>query len=284
VSSGISFQILDKTIGAFRMTANATDPDGDPLSYFWIIDTRGGDFRQGDYASGQVLELTVGPLPARLPVSVLISDRRGGVAWARANLFGHQNEPPFIEGGGDLFDFSGGQFSENISDGEGDRLYFRWDFGDGQVGYVPNPRYHHENAGLEGVTVAMQVSDGESELTALKQVFPNVLPVADAGPNRRAPLPLGEACADVTLDGSASFDPDGTITLSLWFLGANFIGSTPQVTHCFPLGAHTVTLYVLDDGSPQGLDMDDALVRVKRRMREPDPKKHILPDNGEVNR
>lgn len=264
VSPGISLEILDKTIGEMRLTANASDPDGDPLSYHWVFDTRGGDFEQGDYGWGQSQTLVVGTAPAPLSMSVLISDRRGGTARAKVNLFGHANSPPAFPGGGPGFDFDGLRFTSNVSDDEGDRLYFRWDFGDGQVWYVPNPRYEHEDPGLDGFTVTMDVSDGESVATEVQQVYPNVAPVADAGGNRTITMEVPAPCIDVTLDGSGSFDPDGSISLYAWVYGSEVLGLTPQVTYCFPLGTHDVQLFVLDDGIPQRDDVDGATLQVKK--------------------
>ncbi len=73
---------------------------------------------------------------------------------------------------------------------------------------------------------------------------PNAPPVADAGADQF--FSAGEDCtADVTLDGSASFDPDGD-ELSYEWLGAFGTLEGETVTIRFPLGTYEVTLTVHD--------------------------------------
>lgn len=277
-SSGITIEILDELTGTLRLAANATDPDGDSLSYFWVVDTRGGDFEQGDYGWSESIIVVAGADPQPLPVSVLVSDRRGGMTWDRVNLFGHSNDSPEIDGGGAGFDFDGLQFSENVSDPEVDRLYFRWDLGDGQVSYVPTPKHTYEDADLGGFTVVMEVSDGEYDTGDTQQVYPNVAPVADAGPDKGYTLNQGQICVEVTVDGSASYDPDGTITDYYWLLDLAYIGNNPQQTLCLEEGTYTVTLIVIDDGYPTAGDRDEATIRVREfiviKPEPPDPKPH----------
>jgi hypothetical protein len=95
--------------------------------------------------------------------------------------------------------------------------------------------------------------------TTLTVVTPNEAPTANAGPDRTvdATSPAGAA---VTLDGSASFDPEGTALRFTWtgpFGVAT--GATPTVT--LPLGTSTVTLTV-DDG--RATDTDTVAITVVR--------------------
>ena len=70
-------------------------------------------------------------------------------------------------------------------------------------------------------------------------------PSANAGPDRTVPTGPG-GIAQVTLDGSASSDPDGdAITSYTWtWPGGSASGVSPTVT--LPVGVHTITLVVSD--------------------------------------
>lgn len=62
-----------------------------------------------------------------------------------------------------------------------------------------------------------------------------------------APLECVNGGAVVALDGSQSFDPDGTTDLSfLWYDGSTYLGSGPQLSPFLSLGVHTITLVVGD--------------------------------------
>jgi hypothetical protein len=79
-------------------------------------------------------------------------------------------------------------------------------------------------------------------------LVPNAPPMADAGGDQFSSA--GEDCtAAVTLDGSASFDPDGDALTYEW-VGAFGTLEGERVTIPFPLGTYEITLTV-DDGKGQ---------------------------------
>jgi len=83
----------------------------------------------------------------------------------------------------------------------------------------------------------------------------NIAPTADAGPDRSVTLPDGASSVSVTMDGSGSSDPDGTITDWVWSVnddGTLYAGE--QVTIDLPLGTHTVHLAISDDDGADGFD------------------------------
>ena len=99
-----------------------------------------------------------------------------------------------------------------------------------------------------GVTTIAATSTAKSAIsggTTLTVVNPNQAPIANAGPDRIVEAP-GAAGASITLDGSASFDPDGDALTFSWtgpFGAAS--GANPTVT--LPVGTSIVSLTV-DDG------------------------------------
>ncbi len=72
-------------------------------------------------------------------------------------------------------------------------------------------------------------------------------PVADAGADRVVVDPTASGAVDVVLDGSASFDPDGTIVSYEWTEGQISLGSGSVLAVSLAYGDHLLTLTVEDD-------------------------------------
>ena len=84
---------------------------------------------------------------------------------------------------------------------------------------------------------------------------PNQAPVANAGPDQTI-SDKAKPGETVTLDGSASFDPDGVIVSYQWLENGQQIATGSTTTLSLPTGAHTITLRVTDD---QGASSEDQL-------------------------
>lgn len=85
---------------------------------------------------------------------------------------------------------------------------------------------------------------------------PNEAPVADAGIDQMA-----FEGNPVYLDGSGSYDPDGTIVRYTWYLDGERIGSSRSVlSYLLPVGVHTITLVVEDNR--RFTDTDEVTVTV----------------------
>ncbi len=80
-------------------------------------------------------------------------------------------------------------------------------------------------------------------------------PVANAGPDQAKEA--AGSITPVTLDGSASSDPDGDLLTYTWNEGANLLGSGVAPTVNLALGIHTITLTVAD---PNGASSADTVV------------------------
>jgi probable HAF family extracellular repeat protein len=85
----------------------------------------------------------------------------------------------------------------------------------------------------------------------------NQPPIANAGPDQTVTDADNNGIETVTLDGSASTDPDGTIQSYVWKEGATQLatGMKPSVT--LAVGAHPITLTVTDN---QGATASDTVV------------------------
>ncbi|MDP9237297.1 MAG: PQQ-dependent sugar dehydrogenase [Chloroflexota bacterium] len=107
-----------------------------------------------------------------------------------------------------------------------------------------------------------------------------VPPVANAGPDISSPV-SHENHGHVTLDGSASFDPDGFIANYSWTEGATVLasGTANKVVAELTQGVHSITLTVTDNDN---LTSSDA-VRVTITSGPQNPSQFFCPDvNGDT--
>jgi len=88
----------------------------------------------------------------------------------------------------------------------------------------------------------------------------NQSPVADAGSDQTVIDIDGDEIELVTLDGLASFDPDGTIIGYQWKSGENILGTDAVLDVIFPLGVWPITLTVTDNEG--AIDTDEVTITV----------------------
>jgi subtilisin len=90
----------------------------------------------------------------------------------------------------------------------------------------------------------------------------NQPPVADAGLDQIVSDEDGNGVEAINLNGSGSYDPDGSIYTYEWKEGEDLLGSSETIIYIFPVGVHTVTLTVTDnDGAGAS---DDVTVTVNK--------------------
>ncbi|HOJ34537.1 MAG TPA: PKD domain-containing protein [Candidatus Hydrogenedentes bacterium] len=144
-------------------------------------------------------------------------------------------------------------------------LSYTWDFGDGQVvtNFSPTVNYTYNTPGnyTARVTANFLNCPSVSATAAITVAAGQTPPVANAGPDQV--VPFGDVSAvNVTLDGTASFDPDDTprksIVQYIW-TGTPDPEDIPQPTVSLTLGVHTFTLVVVDD---DGLQSDPDTVTI----------------------
>ncbi len=164
-------------------------------------------------------------------------------------LAGITNTPPFCDAGGPYAGSVGNPvlFDGRISrDREGPITSYDWDFGDGTTATGGNPTHVYSATGTYVVTLAVaDTCDVVStcQTTADITLFPNQAPICDAGGPYYAVL--GDL---VQFDGTASYDPDGTIAAYAWAFGDGSSGVGPTPTHRYTTpGDFPVTLCVTDD-------------------------------------
>jgi len=241
---------------------NSSDPDGDVLSYTWTLDSTPA-------SSAAMIDQPASPRPTfgvdepgRYVVSLVVND--GSVDSAPATVtFNTVNRAPVASAGmnsradvGDTVMLDG---SRSV-DPDNDPLTYEWRFAASPAGSTPmldaptsvTPSFVASVMGIYDLT--LRVSDGELEsdlaLVSIRVGLVNRAPVAEAGNNRNVRLN-----ATVTLDSSASSDPDADAILPTWSLTNRPAGSTAQLvgaSSVMPtfvadaLGDYTLLLTVTD--------------------------------------
>lgn len=91
-------------------------------------------------------------------------------------------------------------------------------------------------------------------------------PVADAGADQTVADNDGDGTVLVTVDGSASFDRNGTIVGYAWREGNSLLSSTAIATIPLTVGVHTLTLEVTDNDGESGTDTIEVTVTPSRQI------------------
>ena len=165
---------------------------------------------------------------------------------------------------------SGESLRVEISDGSAWTTIFEWTHGSGDDDQWHLESYDipvtHLVAGFSLRFVSRSSSTREDNeiddvlLEGMLLIGGNYRPVADAGSDQTVTDQDGDGLETVTLDGSASSDPEGQIVDWEWAEGASVLGKGETLVTELPVGNHTVSLTVTDDGGATATD--ELLVRV----------------------
>ena len=134
---------------------------------------------------------------------------------------------------------------------------YLWDFGDGATGSGMKIIHTYQKSG--NYLVRLTVTTGSSSMctssTTPKMITINDQPVAVAGPDQSAGI-----SQIVTLDASASRDPDGVLTSYVWDLGENVSIPGLKIRRQFSTaGRHRVVLTVTDNTEAANNKSSDTL-------------------------
>ncbi|WP_024285418.1 PKD domain-containing protein [Cellulomonas sp. KRMCY2] len=135
------------------------------------------------------------------------------------------------------------------SDPDGTIASYAWDFGDGATGTGQTATHTYATAGTYTVSLTVTDDDGATGTTTGQVV--TVDPPVNQVPV--AAFTSSVASLAVSVDGSASSDPDGTIASYAWDFGDGATGTGQTATHTYATaGTYTVSLTVTDDDGATG--------------------------------
>ncbi|MDF1513688.1 MAG: PKD domain-containing protein, partial [Anaerolineae bacterium] len=237
--------------------SGSSDPNGDPLTYLW--EQTGGEavtFAPDLMITNFTAPLSSGPLTFTLTVI-----NTAGLSGTDSVVVNVINLAPTANAGPNLTAPSGSVVmldGSNSSDPNGPDITCLWEQTNGpSVRFTPNLCVTTFTApwGNEKLDFALTVTDpgGLSDTDTMK-VTVGPVPTADAGAEQQVVEP-GET---VTLDGSASLDPNGDPLDYYWVqtggVGISFSPAMSVTTFVAPSGLFTFTLVVTNTAGLSGSD------------------------------
>ncbi len=168
------------------------------------------------------------------------------------------NEPPIADAGPDqtvnsfqtvVLDGSGSFDTDGEPDGSD--LSFEWSIGGSVIAAGPIPTVGPFAVGLITITLEVTDAQGDIDFDIMILTVQTLPPVADAGPDQTI-----TDIESVVLDGTGSFDPEGTPLSFAWTIAGGQIatGSVPTVGP-FTVGTHEITLTVTDGDGATAADI-----------------------------
>ena len=215
------------------------DPDGVIVSYSW-------NFGDGSMGSGPRATHTY-QVPGVYPITLRVTDDRQGVSICSSEATVSHNQAPICDPGGPYAGAPGipVQFiGSGSSDPDGTIETYEWNFGDGTASFLPDPTHVYATVGHYFVRLTITDNSGAVSMCSTEAIVEeNEPPICDGG----GPY-VAATGAPITFDGTASYDPDGTIVLYRWDFGDGETGTGAQPVHSYSApGSYTVELCVTDN-------------------------------------
>jgi PKD repeat protein len=142
------------------------------------------------------------------------------------------------------------------NDPDGSIVLASWSFGDGATAGGLNVAHSYTTAGTYTATLTVIDNNGASDTDTATVTVQNRPPNANAGPDETSP-----PNASLTLNGSGSSDPDGSIVTYAWNFGDGTTGTGAMPGHSYTApGTYTAWLTVTDNNGASA--SDNAVVTV----------------------
>lgn len=221
------------------------DPEGAALTYVWSLN--GGQIAAGVTA-------TVGPFAVGEHIITLTVTDDIGNSTTDNMIVTVFNAVPLANAGPDqtVNHAQTVTLAGSGIDPEGGALTYAWSLGGVQIATGATPVVGPFEVGVHTVTLTVTDDHGATATDGMVITVVNDPPVANAGPDQT--VAYKGKNASVTVDGSASTDPEGGALSYLWTLAGQTVGTGAIVQLDLAKGVYSFTLTVTDDHGASAVD------------------------------
>lgn len=230
----------------------SSDPDGTLASTIWTL-------------AGTTIATTPNPT-VNLPVgthniTLTVTDNDGGSVNDSVTVVVEANALPIANAGPDQIRVdAAGDGSESItlngtgSSDDGTIVSYNWTLSGSTLANIPTPTLNLP-VGVHLITLTVTDDKGASASDTVQiTIEANSPPLANAGPDQSLVDTDENGSESVTLDGSSSSDPDGSIAAYEWSENGNALATVAQPTLTLSVGTHTIDLLVTDNDGGTAAD------------------------------
>ncbi|RKR72934.1 beta strand repeat-containing protein [Frondihabitans australicus] len=221
----------------------STDPDGTIASYAWNF----GDGSTGTGVSPTHTYASAGTYT----VTLTVTDNSGatGTATNQVTVAAPVNQAPTASFTSSMNNLQVAFDGTGSSDPDGTVASYAWNFGDGSTGTGSTVNHTYASAGT--YSVKLTVTDNQGATGTATSSVTVVAPHVNQPPS--AVITASTTGLKVSVDGTGSSDPDGTVASYAWNFGdgSTATGSTSSHTYLAG-GTYTVTLTVTDNSGATG--------------------------------
>ncbi|MEN2736308.1 PKD domain-containing protein [Microbacterium sp. X-17] len=243
-----SFTVTPTNLSVSTDASASTDPDGTIIGYAW-------DWGDGSTGTGVTASHTYAAGGTYTITLTTTDNSNASTGSTKQVTVTPPNQPPtaaFTTSANGLALSVDGSTS---SDPDGTIASYAWNFGDGATATGATASHTYAAAGT--YTVTLVVTDNQSATgTTSQQVT-----VAKANVAPTAAFTSSATGLAVSVDGSTSSDPDGTIASYAWDFGDGATAAGATASHTYAAaGTYTITLVVTDNQSATGTTAKQVVV------------------------